>query len=451
VTDEANLPARYRVIARLGRGAFAEAYHCLDTDTGSEVVVKAYDLRARGWSLLTSFEREAAVLAELTHPAIPRYVAHAQLPDGRLLLVQSHAAGHSLAQLLRHGRRFTDSEVADLVEQVLRVLEYLQSLNPPIIHRDIKPANLVLDQSGHVKLVDFGSVKEGFRRDPELASTIVGTYGYMAPEQFQGRATIQSDLYGLGATLVHVLAHIAPADLPQDGLKLDFRESVKASHGTLDWLDRMLEPDPRHRFANATEALAAFLERDKATTSIATRRTALERLDPPNGSRVLVEEKDGELRLTIPGAGVAPQGLKLLTSCLFSLACAALFTFRVTRGSFTLFLLPFWGFGIWTASLALTVMFEVTTIALGPRRYFVEKKLFGRVRRDAGETSHLQGSSVSVGSTYINAQRIDRCVLHAGAHDIDFGTQLGATEQRWIVERINAHLGVLDDETADDA
>jgi hypothetical protein len=310
-----------------------------------------------------------------------------------------------------------------------------------------------LDESGHVKLVDFGSVKEGFRRDPELASTIVGTYGYMAPEQFQGRATIQSDLYGLGATLVHVLAHIAPADLPLDGLKLDFRESVKASHGTLAWLDRVLEPDPRRRFANATEALAAFLDRDKATTtSLATRRTALEGLaPPPHGSRVIVEEKDGELRLTIPGAGLAPQGLKLLTPCLFSLAFVAFFTFRVTRGSITLFLLPFWGFGIWTASLALTAMFEVTTIALGPRRYFVEKKLFGRVRRDAGETSHLRGSSLSVGSTYINAQRIDRCVLHTGAHDIDFGTQLGATEQRWIVGRINAHLGVPDDETADDA
>jgi len=135
------LPSRYRVVAQLGRGAFAVAYRCEDTEGGGEVVVKTYALREGAWSLLTSFEREAAVLAELSHPAIPRYLAHGQLPDGRLMLVQSYAQGRSLAELLREGKRFTDAEVADLTEQMLGVLEYLQSVNPPIIlgQRGVSP------------------------------------------------------------------------------------------------------------------------------------------------------------------------------------------------------------------------------------------------------------------------------------------------------------------------
>jgi eukaryotic-like serine/threonine-protein kinase len=455
IAEGEDLPARYRVISQLGRGAFAVAYRCEDTEAGGDVVVKLYELRGRGWSLLTSFEREAAVLSELSHPAIPRYLAHAQLPNGRLMLVQGYATGRSLAALLRDGRRFTDDEVADLAEQVLGVLDYLQSLNPPIIHRDIKPGNLVLDEARRVQLVDFGSVKDGFRLDSELGSTIVGTYGYMAPEQFQGRATIQSDLYGLGATLVHVLAHMPPAAMPQDGLKLDFHDSVKASPGTIAWLERMLEPDPRQRFANAKQALAAFRQRDSAAVAVVPVTTAVRtRESPPHGSRIVAQERSGELSLQIPGSGFRGSGLGLFGFASVWLIFITVWTGGAARGSllFALFSVPFWLIGVWMVTQAVFAMFGLITIRIGPERYSVRKRLFGSERLHEGLTAHLEGASLGTSDTRVNGRRIEHCVLHSGVREIKFGTQLGFAERRWVVDRINEHLGIsaAEDEEEDE-
>jgi hypothetical protein len=444
--DGEEVPSRYRVIAPLGRGAFAVAYHCEDTETAEHVVVKLYELRDRAWSLLTSFEREAAVLAELSHPAIPRYLAHSQLPGGRLMLVQSYAAGRSLAELLREGKRFTDDEVADLAEQVLGVLEYLQSLNPPIVHRDIKPGNLVLNEARLVQLVDFGSVKAGFRRDSELGSTIVGTYGYMAPEQFQGRATIQSDLFGLGATLVHLLSHVAPADLPQDGLRLDFHDSVKASTGTIAWLDRVLEPDPHQRFANARQALDAFRQRD-AIAVMPAAMLATTGISPPEGSQIVVDERDGELSLTIPGSGFRRPGVTGFAGA-FMLVFVLAWSIGAAQGSFpfSLVSLPIWFGGGWSLLASLVAMFENTAIRIGPERYSVEQRLFGTVRHHEGPTSDLAGAGLVRTRSRTNRQLLKKCILHAGARGIKFGSSLGVVERRWLVWLINEHLGLDADE-----
>ncbi|NES22961.1 MAG: hypothetical protein F6K41_29585 [Symploca sp. SIO3E6] len=89
-------------------------------------------------------------------------------------------------------------------------------------------------------------------------STVVGTYGYMAPEQFRGQAVPTTDLYGLGATLLFLLTHRSPAELPTDRLKLDFRSRVQISEKFADWLEKMLEPDAEERFSSAKEALKAL-------------------------------------------------------------------------------------------------------------------------------------------------------------------------------------------------
>ncbi len=449
----APLPSRYRVLSQLGRGGFARAFHCEDTEAGGEVVVKLYELRERSWSLLTSFEREAQVLAELTHPAIPRYIAHAQLPDGRLMLVQSFARGRSLSALLREGRRFTDDELAELTEQVLLVLEYLQAFNPPIIHRDIKPANLVLGDNGRLSLVDFGAVKAAFQRDSELGSTIVGTYGYMAPEQFQGRATIQSDLYALGATVVHLLSHLPPSELPQDGLKLQFHDRVKATPGLLAWLDRVLEPDPRQRFAGAKQALAAFRARDAA---LSRPETALARAtlrlpgEPPRGSRIESHVDGAELRLAIPQGGFRGPGLGLLVFSTFWLSFVTFWTVAAARGSrvFALFSVPFWLVGALMLKHALAAVFTTTELRIGASSYSLVTRRLGHERRLEGPTTELEGASLDADSASVNGQRLSYCVLHAGAEDLKFGAQLGEVERRWVVGRINQHLGLDPDAEA---
>ena len=189
-------------------------------------------------------------------------------------MVQEIAPGKSLFQLVESGWRTNEREIKDIAQQILSILSYLHSLDPPVIHRDIKPNNLIRDDEGKIYLVDFGAVQNTYYNTLMQGSTVVGTYGYMSPEQFSGKALPQSDLYSLGATLLYLLTHRSPAELPQDTLKLDFRNSVDISGSFADWLEKILEPDIEDRFSNADVALVELFKskrnkRRKLATNIA--------------------------------------------------------------------------------------------------------------------------------------------------------------------------------------
>ncbi|CAI7845797.1 unnamed protein product, partial [Closterium sp. NIES-53] len=206
---------------------------------------------------LDLFEREARVLRSLNHPGIPQYIDYFEedtSTDRAFYLVQRLAHGQSLAALVAGGWRGTEEEVVRIGIEVLEVLSYLESLRPPVVHRDIKPDNIILDQSrGTVQVVDFGAVQEASasaRSDAPIGSTVVGTYGYMAPEQFQNRASSQSDLYSLGATLLFLLSGRPPSAFPQSRLKIDFQSSLGASISPrlATVLDYLLMPAAEDRF-----------------------------------------------------------------------------------------------------------------------------------------------------------------------------------------------------------
>ena len=215
------------------------------------------------------FEREARVLAQLNHPAIPRYLEyfHVDTPQDRsFYIAQQLAPGQSLALLVQKGWRTSEEEVRRIAIQILEILVYLHELTPSVIHRDIKPQNIIRHSDGQVFLVDFGAVQDTYYSTFMRGSTVVGTYGYMAPEQFRGQAVLSTDLYGLGATLLFLLTHRSPTDLPTDRLKIDFRSRVQISEEFADWLEKMLEPDVEDRFGSAKEALAVLRGKRKVTT-----------------------------------------------------------------------------------------------------------------------------------------------------------------------------------------
>ncbi len=230
--------------------------------TRAVVAVKILSMRTVDhWKAIELFEREARVLRNLDHPQIPKYLdffAPSADAGGDFVLVQELAQGRSLADLVKSGWRPTEGEARDLADQVLGILEYLHGRSPPVVHRDIKPANIVRRADGRVALVDFGSVRDRLQGASEAAST-AGTFGYMAPEQLTGRATPASDLYGLGATLVNVLSHHAPDELPQHELRIDFRHAVTVSHGFERFLGRLLAPAPERRFVSAHAARQALV------------------------------------------------------------------------------------------------------------------------------------------------------------------------------------------------
>jgi WD40 repeat protein len=255
------IASRYRVVRELGHGSNAITCEAEDTKTGWPVVLKKLQLHGlREWKGFELFEREARVLESLDYPAIPRYLDYQQIDtaDGpAFLLVQELAPGRSLAEWMRAGWRPGEADVVDVAKQVLKVLVYLHGREPPVIHRDLKPQNLVRDDLGHVAVVDFGAVQAAWRATMMGGSTIAGTFGYMPPEQLMGVATAASDLYSLGATLLHLLTGQTPDRLPHAGLRFDLR-ALTAAPSFAGWLARMVEHEPGERFQSAAEALDAL-------------------------------------------------------------------------------------------------------------------------------------------------------------------------------------------------
>jgi ankyrin repeat protein len=250
---------RYRILETLGQGGNGITYKAECLKIGQSVALKALSLRQmQDWKPLQLFEREARILQQLNYPRIPRYLDyfHVDTPDNRAFyIVQELVEGQSLAAMVEKGWRTNEAGVRRIAAQVLEILVYLHDLKPPVIHRDIKPQNLIWGKEGNIFLVDFGAVRDKYNRTLARGSTIVGTYGYMAPEQCQGQAVPATDLYGLGATVLFLLTHRSPAELPEERLKISFRSRVQVSGSFADWLERMVEPDVGDRFSSAQEAL----------------------------------------------------------------------------------------------------------------------------------------------------------------------------------------------------
>jgi serine/threonine protein kinase len=252
---------RYEIVHTIGQGGGGTTYEAKDLHRDRSVAIKSLSLKQiQDWKTLELLEREANVLAELDHPSIPQYLDHFTIDtaeDYSFYLVQELAPGKSIATLVENGWQPTEKIAKNIAHQVLQVLDYLHSQVPPILHRDIKPENLIYTKTGKIYLVDFGAVQAVYHQTIAANSTLVGTFGYMPLEQINGKAQPASDLYALGASLVYLLTHCSPSELPQKHLKIDFRQSTVTSVSKLfaNWLEKMLEPDVDNRFQSAKEAL----------------------------------------------------------------------------------------------------------------------------------------------------------------------------------------------------
>ena len=157
---------------------------------------------------LANFEREASLLATLSHPGIPKIYDFFS-SNGRVYLVLEYIDGKDLeTQLELRGSPMLEEEVVDWAGQILDVLEYLHGHQPqPIIFRDMKPSNIIVSGNVKVTLIDFGIAKV-FQSDKR--GTMIGTEGYAPPEQYRGLAEMRGDIYALGATMHHLLTNTDP-------------------------------------------------------------------------------------------------------------------------------------------------------------------------------------------------------------------------------------------------
>ena len=212
LSSEMTLQNRYRVIRPLGRGGMGAVYEAFDERLSRTVALK--ETLVETDELRRAFGREARLLANLRHPALPKVLDHFDEAGG-LFLVMEFIPGEDLGRQLETGRAFAPAEVSGWAEQLLDALEYLHGLSPPVLHRDIKPSNLKVVSPGHVVLLDFGLAKgnAGQMTATGGASLLGYSPAYSPLEQMQGTGTDErSDLYSLAATLYHLLAGVSPPD-----------------------------------------------------------------------------------------------------------------------------------------------------------------------------------------------------------------------------------------------
>ncbi len=250
--EDPRLMGRFVFEKALGAGTFGTTYLATRIDDGSRVAIKEMLVRrADSLKTIELFEREAAILKRLDHPGIPKYFedfAHEAGRNTAFYLVQEYIQGECLSDRLK--APFPEEEVFRILEDIFEILVYLQGFSPPVVHRDIKPANLIRAHDGRLMLIDFGSVRAALDTTTG-GSTVAGTFGYMAPEQFMGRALPQTDVYGAAACVIALLSGQDAQQLMDEDRTLDLSRLRLSSH-RLQLLKKFLapraedRPDARH-------------------------------------------------------------------------------------------------------------------------------------------------------------------------------------------------------------
>lgn len=303
---------RYRVVRALGRGSFGRTFLAVDTEKGDrQVALKQLHAEGEhGWKAFELFEREAAALRSLRHHGIPEIFDHLRETDGGAVLVylvMEYIEGTSLEQRIEDGGLLDPAALLRLTLGLLDILEYLHSRVPPVLHRDIKPANVILRPDGGPALVDFGAVRTVFRRADEHGSTVVGTFGYMPFEQYMGQATPASDLYSLGATLLHLITGRPPSEFVSADGAVAVPADLPGGAVLRGVVARLLAPSASARYQSAAAVREALLA--PALTGEPS-PVALARLQAPTlalapGTRAI----EGELKVRFDRVTLSPMSM----------------------------------------------------------------------------------------------------------------------------------------------
>lgn len=267
------LEGRYRIMGVLGAGGMSTVYKAQDLRfpqvmricAVKEMLNTATNQEVRDIAV-RNFEREANILATLSHHAVPQVYDYFSERE-HSYLVMEFVRGKDLETILSETEGFLpESQVVNWAIQICEVLKYLHYHKPrPVVFRDMKPSNIMVDDQGRIHLVDFGIAKV-FQSGQK--GTMIGTEGYSPPEQYRGIAEPRGDIYSLGATLHHLLSKQDPRlEPPFSFHERPIRESNPMVSPELEEIiSRALEYDINQRFGSTEELRQALMNLRSAHT-----------------------------------------------------------------------------------------------------------------------------------------------------------------------------------------
>ncbi|UKO99496.1 serine/threonine-protein kinase [Nostoc sp. UHCC 0870] len=314
------LVGRYRVMHLLSdTTGFGQVYEAYEQDTAK--ILKVLEANLADVKAVELFHQEAVVLGKLNHPGLPRIDAYFQHHTRNNLslycLVLEKINGINLEQWLeKHHQLTSESQAINWLKQILEILDLVH--NQSYLHLNIKPSNILIRPDGQLVLIDFGTARELAKNYQNRSATPTMSSGYSAPEQMQGKVTLQSDFFALGRTFVFLMTGKHPLDM------------YDAHHNLLHWrshanqfsplllnlIDWLMTPAINYRPANAKEILQRIKE-------IETPKNAIK------NNNIIITKNIQTLELTQPKIAPPPSlsAKKIKKMPLISLLVALLFSF----------------------------------------------------------------------------------------------------------------------------
>ena len=253
------IQGKYKIHSMLGKGGMSVVYGARRLEDDRQVAIKVMSLRlgeATSWKGFELFERGTRILQGLEHPQLPKVHGFFKENEKYVLVTERFFGGSLHDRIAREHRHLDPQRFEQLAESLLRLLTYLQGLQPPVLHRDIKPQNIMFRTPADWEpvLVDFDTPVAQSGSGPSL--TVVGTPEYAAPEQLMGDASLASDVFSLGVTLLFTATHEEPSKLPRKGGRFRVADRLgNLPQHVRTVLERMVEPTVEKRYQAAAKAL----------------------------------------------------------------------------------------------------------------------------------------------------------------------------------------------------
>lgn len=263
------IEGKYEILKRIGKGGMSEVYLAMDQNLNKQWAVKEIRRKAGDKNnavAVKSAMAEANLMKRLDHPCLPRIVDIISRDDV-IYVVMDYIEGVSLSRVLERQGAQPQEQVIAWAKELCGVLDYLHTLNPPVIYRDMKPANIILQPGGGVKLIDFGIARE-YKADKLEDTVSLGTRGYAAPEQFGGKGQTDSrtDIYCLGVTLYHLVTGKNPCEPPYEIYPIRYWNPA-LSAGLESIILKCTQMNPEDRYSSCAELMYALEHYEEADDS----------------------------------------------------------------------------------------------------------------------------------------------------------------------------------------